>query len=184
MAYIEKRTILDGSISYRARIRILGMPEASASFPTRTLAKEWVIRKEAEMRTARYFPRDEGKNRTFGSFVDIYIQKILPKNQQAFKKQLQLILWWKNHLEGYFLNHTSPSMIASLRDQLLEETTRRNQLRSPSTVNRYLAALSCAFTTCIREFGWLKENPVILIRRPKENKSQDRFLLKEEVAPL
>ena len=51
-------------------------------------------------------------------------------------------------------------MLAELRDQLLKETTYRNSIRSPSTVNRYLAALSKALTTAVKEWGWLKENPL------------------------
>lgn len=184
MAYIEKRQHNNGVITYRARIRIQGMPDESASFPTRTHAKEWARKKESEMKEARYFPRNEGKNRTFAHFVDHYIEKILPKNPDAYTKQKQLMLWWKSHLGSYYLSHITPSMIAELRDQLLRETTRLYKLRSASTVNRYLAALSQAFNMGIKELGWLKENPVLFIQRPKENKARERFLSKEEVSKL
>jgi hypothetical protein len=43
---IEKRQQPDGKISYRARIRIQGMPDISATFPTRTSAKEWAYKKK------------------------------------------------------------------------------------------------------------------------------------------
>src|ERR1700722_5997058 len=180
MAYIEKRQHPTGT-TYRARIRVQGMPPESASFPNRSLAKEWAHRKEAEMRAARYFPHDGGKKRTFASFTDLYIEKFLSKNPKSFSKQRQLMLWWKDKLGSYYLSHISPSMIATLRDELLSETTRRKSLRSTSTVNRYLAALSKAFTICVKELGWLKENPTQLISRPRENRGRERFLSKVEI---
>lgn len=48
MANIQKRSNKDGSIGYRVRIRIAGMPIKTATFPTRTQAKVWAQRKEAE----------------------------------------------------------------------------------------------------------------------------------------
>lgn len=184
MAQIEKRTLPSGNFTYRARIRIQGLPEQSASFPTRTLAKEWARKKESEMKESRYFPRNDGKNRTFAMFADQYIAKILPKNPKALSKQRLHILWWKSKLGGYYLSHISPSMIAEMRDLLLSEITCRHKLRSPSTVNRYLATLSRAFTFCVKEYGWLKENPVLSIQRPKENKARERFLIKEDIEKL
>lgn len=184
MAQIEKRTYANGKSSYRVRIRLTGMPDISASFPLRSKAKEWALQKEVELKTARYFPRDDGKNRTFASFVDYYIEKFLPKNPKSYDKQQQLIQWWKARLGKYYLAHIAPSMIAELRDRLLHETTCRGSIRSSSTVNRYLAALSKAFSICIKELGWLKENPVLLISRPREGKACERYLSKQEIEAL
>lgn len=184
MATIEKRTQSNGSITYRARIRIHGMPGESASFPTRSLAKEWAYRKEVEMKSSRYFPQEEGKNRTFGSFADHYIQNILPKLPKGCAKQTQLIRWWQSKIGKYFLAHISPAMIAKLRDELLEGITPRKAKRTTSTVNRYLAALSRSFNICVKELGWLKENPVLLIKRLKETKARERYLEKEEIDRL
>jgi integrase len=48
----------------------------------------------------------------------------------------------------------------------------------------YLAALSKALTVCIKELGWLKENPVLMISRPPESKARDRYLTHDEIARL
>jgi len=184
MAYIEKRTHESGKITYRARIRIRGMPDQCASFSTRTAAKEWAQRTEAELKQSRYFPHSFGKHKTFDTFIDLYIARDLPKNPKAFLKQHQLIQWWKSKLGKYYLAHISPSLIAQYRDELLSQTTRRNKLRSPSTVNRYLAALSKAFTLCIKEYGWLKENPTLFITRPPESKAREKYLTLEEISRL
>lgn len=75
-------------------------------------------------------------------------------------------------------------MIASLRDLLMTEKTCRGTLRSSSTANRYMAALSRAFTIAIREWGWLKDSPMANVNRPKEMKPRERYLDKDEITLL
>ena len=36
----------------------------------------------------------------------------------------------------------------------------------------------------VKKWGWLKENPVLKITRPKENKARERYLEKDEVSTL
>jgi integrase len=184
MAYIEKRKQKSGKVSYRARVRQAGSPDVSQSFNTRREATNWSQRMEAEIRAGRYFGRDESKEKTFADFADRYIEKELPKNPKAFQKQKMMMSWWKSHLSAYYLCHITPSMIAELRDKLLSESTCRHKLRTPSTTNRYLAALSRAFTIAVKEWQWIKENPLLRIQRPKENKAKDRYLEKDEITQL
>ena len=184
MAFIQKRLSSKGKTSYRTRIRVAGMPDKSATFSNFSDAKKWALKMESDIRGGRYFSREEDKEKTFGEFIDRYIEKELPKNPLSQKKQTALLSWWKQHLGKYFLCHISPPMIAELRDLLLQGQTRRKKLRTNSTTNRYLAALSRAFTIGIKEWGWLKDNPVLKITRPKENKGRERYLEKDEVDTL
>lgn len=184
MAYIEKRKHPNGKFTYRARVRQAGSPDVSASFKTRGEALKWSQRMESEIRAGRYFGREEDREKTFAEFIDRYIEKELPKNPIMYAKQKTQLLWWKSQLGSYFLCHITPSMIAGMRDKLMSETTTRKKLRTPSTTNRYIAALSRAFSVCMREWHWIKENPVQKIIRPKENKARERFLDKAEIARL
>lgn len=184
MAQIEKRKHSTGRVTWRARIRTKGWPDISESFPTKKEAVEWACRMEAEVRAGRYFGQERDLEKTFEQFIDRFIAQELPKNPKEYKKQKMLLSWWKAKLGKYFLCRITPSMIAELRDTLLSETTRRNTLRSPSTVNRYLAALSHAFSICQREWHWVKENPVLKISRPKENPARERYLDKDEICAL
>lgn len=184
MASIQKRKKANGEFSYRVRIRIEGAPLITETYPTRKEALTFARRMEAEIRAGRYFGKEEDKEKTFSQFIDRYIEKELPKNPKGFLKQKMLLSWWKSKLGAYFLCHITPSMIAELRDTLLSETTMRGKLRTSSTTNRYLAALSRAFTIAQKEWHWVKENPVFKISRPKENKPRERYLDKEEIARL
>lgn len=182
MAYIEKRTRASGKITYRVRIRLSGAPDLSETFPTRREAKEWSSKMEAEVRQGRYFGRKESKERTFAELIDRYLEREC--HSKSFSKYKLQLLWWKKHLSGYYLCHITPSVISEIKEQLLKEETPRKTLRSQSTANRYLAALSGAFSIAVREWNWLKENPVSKINRYKEGKPRERFLTKEEIEKL
>lgn len=184
MAYIEKMTHASGRVTYRARVRQKGFPDKSQCFPTRKEATAWGKRMEADIRAGRYFGREEAKERTFAEFIDRYIEKELPKNPKEEKKNTYRLSWWKKHLGKYYLCHITSSMISELRDKLMTEKTPKGTLRTSSTTNRFLAALSRAFTICQREWHWIQENPVLKIQRPKENKGRERYLKKEEIARL
>lgn len=183
MACIDKRVHSTGKITYRVRIRIHGMPPQIASFPTRTSAKEWARQKENELKQVQYFPHNPGK-KTLADLLDLYIERELPKNPKSYLKQKQLLGLWHLKLGQYYLSHIAPAHIAQVRDELLTESTPRGPQRSPATVNRYLAALSKVFTICIKEYGWLKENPILFIQRPSEPKGRERYLLLHEINQL
>lgn len=75
-------------------------------------------------------------------------------------------------------------MIAECRDRLANGTTYRGGVRSPSTVIRYIAALSHALTLAVKEWGWIDDNPVRKVSKPKEARGRVRFLEQEDLARL
>lgn len=185
MANIQKRIRSDGTVTYRVRIRQPGMPLKSKTCLSLEDAKSWAKITEADLLLNAHLPKDYAKEKTFGDLVERYIQRELPKKPKMIQKQTQQLLWWKKHLGKYFLCHITAPMIAEIRDDaLLTETTYRGGLRSPSTANRYLAVLSHAFTTAVKEWGWLRENPLSKVKRPKEGKARERFLSREEITHL
>ena len=133
MACIEKRVHSSGSVTYRVRIRVMGSPNISESFPTRRAAKEWADKLEAEVRQGRYFDRTENKERTFAELVDRYIQQEVPGNPKSFKKCIIQLLWWNRHLKDYYLCAITPAVIAEIKEFLIKEVTSRKTLRSQST---------------------------------------------------
>jgi site-specific recombinase XerD len=57
---------------------------------------------------------------------------------------------------------------------------RRDNGASPSTVNRELYMLSKAFNLAIKEWEWLKDNPVSVVQKERENNEVDRWLTEDE----
>lgn len=54
------------------------------------------------------------------------------------------------------------------------------KLRSPATINRYLAAISHVFTIAVKEWGWVEDSPLRRVTKPKEPRGRVRFLSDDE----
>jgi integrase len=78
------------------------------------------------------------------------------------------------------LSDLTPPIIAEARDALLSGKTSRGNIRSPSTVNRHLAAFSKALTIAVKEWGWLDDTPMRKVTKPAEGKGRNRLLSLEE----
>jgi integrase len=180
LAYIEKRETKDGTISYRVQVRMKGYPTQTATFNRITDAKKWAAQTEVAIREGRHFKTVEAKKHTVADLIDRYIKYVIPtKGSQASNQKAQL-LWWRDRLGEYSLSLITPALIAEMRDELLLESTHQSARRSPSTVNRYLAAISHAFTVAMNEWGWVDENPLRKVTKPSEAEARVRFLSEDE----
>jgi integrase len=180
MANIEKRISKEGKTSYRVKVRLKGFPTQQATFDRVTDARKWAQQTEAAIREGRHFKTTEAKRRTLGEMIDRYINDILPTKPKNSKNTLLHLTWWKEELGQYSLAEISPALIAEKRDVLAAGTTTRKTLRSPSTVVRYMAALSHAFTIAVKEWGWVEDSPMRRVTKPKEPRGRVRFLSDEE----
>lgn len=180
MANIEKRTSQEGKITYRVKVRLKGFPTQQATFERLTDARKWAQNTESAIREGRHFKTTEAKRRTMSEMIDRYIKDILPTKPKNSKNTLLHLNWWKEELGSFCLADISPPMIAEKRDHLASGITKRNTKRSPSTVVRYMAALSHAFTIAVKEWGWLEDSPMRRVTKPKEPRGRVRFLSDEE----
>lgn len=166
----------DGSKSYHAEVRLKGSSPERKSFRTRSLAKQWIQNMESAIRDGRHFKTAESKKHTVADMIDRFIVQWLPKYPQRQAKQTALLSWWKKQRGHLLLADLTPSVIAECRDILLNETTVRKQLRSSSTVNRYLSALGKALIVAVKEWGWLHSSPMANVSKPAEGQGRERFL--------
>lgn len=180
MASIKELPDKDGKTRYHVQIRIKGFPPQYASFKRKTDADRWIQQTESAIREGRHFKTTESKKHTLGDLIDRYIRDILPTKKKIEEKQKTQLLWWKKQIGTYLLSDVTSSMIAEQRDILLRETTLRKKLRSPSTVVRYMAALSHAFTIAIKEWEWMEDSPTRKVSKPREPRGRVRFLDDDE----
>lgn len=170
----------DGSKSYHVEVRLKGSPPQRESFRTRSRAKQWIQDTESAIRDGRHFKTIESKRHTVGDMTKKFITQWLPKYPRRQEKQTQLLSWWNLRCGYLLLADLTPSIIADCRDQLLNETTVRGQLRSPSTVNRYLSAFGKVLNVAVKEWGWLEVSPMPNVTKPTEGKGRERFLSPSE----
>lgn len=184
MATIDKRISRNGKTTYRARARLKGYPQETASFSRKTDARKWAESVEAAMREGRYFTTNEAKRHTFAELLERYERDVLPlKPRNARAKRLQLA-WWKTQLGDYRLADVTPAKIVDCRDRLLNVPKPNGRVRSNSTTVRYLAVLSHAFSVAMKEWGWVTANPLRNVSKPVEPRGRVRFLDKDECSRL
>jgi len=178
MANIEKRQSPTGKTTYRVKVRLKGYPPQSATFERLTDARKWEQHTESTIREGRHFKTNIAKKHTLNQLLDRYISDVMQKKTQSSKfiqNQTHQLNWWKEKIGNYLLSDVTASLIVEYRDKLLID-----KKASYSTSNRYLAALSHAFTKATKEWGWLEYNPVMKIERLKEPRGRVRFLSDSE----
>ncbi|MBL8788444.1 MAG: site-specific integrase [Deltaproteobacteria bacterium] len=174
MATIRKRDNADGTSGFHVQIRLAGFPPVTKSFSRKTDAKLWAQKTEATMREGRYFPEREAERRTLAMLVDRYVAEVCP-NKKDGTKQARQLEWWKSKLGFRPLVDCTPEVIATTREALASELV-NGKRRSGATINRYLAALSHAFTMARKEWRWIRENPLLSVTRKKESQGRVRML--------
>lgn len=183
MANVEKRISDSGKITYRVKVRLRGFPPQSATFDRVTDAKTWASKTETEIKEGRYFKTSASKRHTLGEMVDRYKRDVLPhksKSEKFTQNQTKQLDWWKDELGHFVLADVTPAMIAERRDKLASGNGDKKKRRSPSTVVRYLAALSHVFSTAMKEWGWIEDSPMRKVSKPKEPRGRVRFLSDDE----
>ncbi len=180
MATIQKRIASDGSITYRARVRLKGYPLQSASFGRLTDAKEWAKQTEIGIKDGRHFKTAEAKKHTLAEMIDRYVKIIEKRNPKRCASVRTYLDWWKDQIGVYLLSDITRAMIIEQRDKLLQSGTKNAEKRSPSTANRYMTALSMAFTMAANEWEWVQDHPMRKIAKLTEPRGRVRFLDDEE----
>ena len=156
----------------------------SATFKRLTDARKWVQQTESAIREGRHFKTSEAKRHTLTDAIERYITEVIPTKPKNAINQVGQLKWWQENLGAYSLADITPALIAQHRDKLAITPSQRAESRSPATVNRYLAVLSHLFTIAMKEWGWIEDNPLRKVTKPKEPRGRVRFLSDEERAHL
>lgn len=175
-----------GDKRYHVRIRLKGAPVQCGVFPNVTKAEQWIQQVESSIREGRYFKDAEAKKHSLAELVDRYIKDILPSKPKSYAKQKMQLLWWKRQIGHCILADLVrfPATLIEQRDHLSRSQTKMGGMLSPSTVIRYLAALSHAFSIAMKEWGWVESNPLQKVSKPREPRGRERFLSNQERSKL
>ena len=147
-----------------------------ASFTKLSEAKRWVQMsgRFSYIQTSPLPHPREAKRHTVSDLLTRYRNDVLPhKRASTVYNQVLSSAMVGNELGHYALSAITPALIVEYRDKLAR--TREN-----STVRRYLAVLSHAFTVAVQEWEWANENPFHKVSKPKEPRGRVRFLSEDE----
>jgi integrase len=187
MASIQKRINAAGGTSFHVRVRLRGHPTQTCTFARLTDAREWVQQTETAIRDGRYFKTAEAKKHTIAEMIDRYLKIIQQRKPQRATAVKPYLGWWHDQLGRYLLSDVTRAMIIEKRDVLTQgnvinkkSKSARAKLRTPATANRYMVALSTAFTMAVNEWEWLQDHPMRGIAKLPESRGRVRFLDDDE----
>ena len=184
MATISKQSGKRGA-SYKVRIRKPNNPTVTKTFSSRNLANKWARKTELAIEEGTYFDQDESRKHTIADLVDRYIDEDLKRlSESDWRVRRQQLNWWKDNIGKLTLNRVTPALLAEYRNKLKTKPNDKKIIRSGSTVNRYMAALSAVFGIATTEWQWMPNNPFSRVRREKEPKGRIRFLSPDERTAL
>ena len=179
MASIQERK-KNGKPSYTAKIRLKGHQPVFQTFTRKTDAVRWANQTEAAIIDGRFFKTAESQKHTLSDLIDRYIRDVLPRKAKVYVEYASQLKWWEEQIGDVRLSDLSTALISEKRDLLSRTITNRKKQMSPARVNRYMAALSTALNTSIREWEWMEDNPMRKISKLKEPRGRVRYLKNEE----
>jgi integrase len=191
VATIERRQSRDGATHYRVRVRVKGEKPRTRTFRRLTDAKAWAASVETDLGRGEHVPTTAERRKTLADLIDKFIEEELPIRANADSGKLRAqLLWWKENAGYLTLERVTPAAIAGFRTQLLARKTGRAQPGgdrrdggtpiAPSTVNRYLAALSVVCKWAWKQLRWLPSNPVLSVTKGPEQSGIVRYLTDSE----
>ena len=138
------------------------------------LAKAIEAKIKIEIIEGKYFEKPIGESKTFKDMMEKFMKEHSPKASVNTQKSYSVSL---KHLLSYFgdakLPAITPKMISNYK------ALRHDEGVKPSSINRERAMLSKAFNLAMKEWEWIKENPVSKVPKEKEDK-RDRWLSGDE----
>ncbi len=122
-----------------------------------------------------YFEKLVGRNKTFKDMMEKFMAEHAPtvseNTQRSYTTSLKFLMPFFGDSN---LISISPKMISRYK------VSRKGDGVKPATINRELAMLSKAFSLAVKEWEWLKDNPVSRVSKENENNARDRWLSKDE----
>lgn len=162
MASIRKR----GS-SWRVELYKDGIRE-SASFPTKQQAASWALHREAEL-TGKRLP-----DHTLRDALHKYAREESPKHKGERWEIMRCHALGRLPLAEKRLQAVTSADLAERRDL-------RGKTMAVNTVRREMALLNCVFDIAIREWGWIRVNPMSGVTKPTPPPGRRRRITTDEI---
>jgi integrase len=146
----------------------------SATFPTKRAAAAWAAAfvVEAQNREAGVIP-----DIPFAVALKRYQREVSVTKRGAKFEICRINYMLRDALASVRLPVLSIPDVAAWRDRRMRQVT-------PGTVLRDWSLLNHVFSVAVREWRWLKENPMTAVRKPKAPLPRDRCILDVELSRL
>lgn len=171
MGLYKRGKVWHMSITYQGR-QIRRSTETS----DKKLAEKIHAKVLTQITEGKWFDKPAGEDRTLGELLDKYIRECSVPNKA--KRTIRQDRGFARDMLAFFgdvpLTKITPSRISAYKTHL------RSKGLAPATINLQRGVLSHAFKKAVREWEWIKENPVEKVSREKVRNARDRWLTLEE----
>lgn len=160
---------------WEVQVRRHGWPTLTKHFSRKRDADAWAAVTEADLARGQLRDHRLSEQTLLSDVLVRYRDEVTPAKKGRVAERCRLDALLRTPLARVSLDRLGSELVARWRDDRLARV-------SGSTVNRELNLLSVVLNTARKDWGITFENPVALIRRPKENRARRRRLsLEEEV---
>lgn len=167
MATFQKR-----GKKWRAIVRYRGTT-TSKTFRTKSEAQQWALDAEVDLERNKYAIPDK----SVGDLLTYYADNVSVKKRSRDWERKRIRTLQKDPLCEVKLPDLSSADIALWRDRELKK-------HGAGTVLRDWTLLNHAFALAIREWKWLRENPMSTVKKPKEPPPRTRRISQEETETI
>jgi len=143
----------------------------------RKLARRIYDKVKGEVAEGKWFERLPGEEKLFAEMMDKYLSE-----HASLKASARSFKGYAKRMAAFFGNHTLVEITPSLINEY--KIQRRNDGVKPATINRELATMKKAFNLAVKEWEWVRDNPVSKVSMEKENNKRDRWLMEGEESRL
>lgn len=175
---IQERTASDGTVSYRAQVRMRGHEHVSKTFTRKTDAKKWIEDTRSAIRAGSMTSNVAQRTTLHAALAD-YLKKITPKKKGRRREEDRVKAWQHNPLAHKFLTQLRGKDFSEYRD------ARRDEGVAEGTIRTELALISHLYKIARTEWGMegLK-NPIKDVGIPSGSNSRNRRLEEGEEEKL
>ncbi len=164
MATFQKR-----GKKWRAIVRYKGL-STSKTFRTKSEAQQWSVETEIDLDQNKYVIPDK----SVGDLLNYYADNVSVKKRSRDWERKRIRTLQKDPLCAVKLPDLSSADITLWRDRELKK-------HGSGTVLRDWTLLNHAFSLSIKEWRWLRENPMSTVKKPKEPPPRTRRISDEEI---
>ena len=158
---------------WQAQVRMHGVRESKTK-PTKTEVKDWAARLEYKIKNSVTV---ETTSSTFGEAALRYEMEFTRAKKGVRWEQGQISRLLKMPIAKLNIQKIERSDVRAWRDARLKKV-------QGSTVNREWNLLSHIFSTARDEWELIEVNPMVGVKRPKENPSRDRLIPFSEIEQI
>lgn len=162
-----------------AKVRRNGLSK-SASFNTKAQASAWATELEAGALAGKY---SGVADKTFGELLEKYRDEVSPTKPGGSKEIIRLNRLMLEPFATVKLADLNDTHFIEWRDRLLKGTKDRRPVIGESVL-RYCRLLNPAINKAIRDWKWMKHNPLKVMEKPKKSTPRERRPTLDELSTL